>query len=1165
MRTARLNALRTQLESPNLNDRDRGILQAQLDDMKAHPFETNELGSDVNALKAPKPTLSREEAEANVEKRKEARTARFTGGELPTEAPGTEEPPFRLETDKVGVRWAVQGTGPDEVRVSIPKGVAVDSIQEYATEKLAEQTEAQRTIREAPQPTETTHVTERELPDGTIVHTQEGTSEVHQLERELIARGRITEEDIPRLRRAALDRAPQYRGQEYYEAALRKYLSEPAELPTEAPSLMEKAPPGGFTEADKVPRIYRKTAEPDYEKEPLTQEEYGRVVGMKALQSPEMAQHFPTYEELRDAMPGRRSDENLSDVARRVMHENAESGTLPPEQEVPSDVEPTESGLGTEQQPVGAAGEGPLEEVAPEDARGAGEERGTPPEGGGGRGADAERLAGRGEQPRGGSPGGLGTGEGEISVPAERGGRTSPGREPGQHVTGNRAGNDYRITDRDAIGTGGERTKYRANVAAIRTLKQIEREGRLATPEEQQILVKYVGWGGIAPNQLFNSDTKGGKNWADEYNEIKELLSDEEYTRARASTTNAHYTSVPVVKGMWDGIRRLGFRDGKLLEPSAGIGHFIGLEPGDLANATQRTAVELDQLSGRILKQLYQSADVRIQNYGDFKAPNDTYDIAMGNVPFGKIIVNDPDYNKHKLSIHNYFITKTLDKLRPGGIAALITSSHTLDSMENKHRALFANRADLIGAIRLPNTAFKGNAGTEVTTDILFFKKREPGEKYAGEPFQNRQEITSPEGHQIPVNEYFAKHPEMMLGDMELAGTMRRAGEPTLLPRADENLADALGKAVARLPEDVMGERKIPDSVTAEATADAVPDYKEVKPYGLTIKNGRVYRRIGDAIQHEPDFPKKNIQTLKEMLDVRDATRELLQAEAKDRPQSQLADLRRRLNNSYDKFVKKNGIIHSQRNEKAMHADPDLPFLLSLEDYDKDTKTATKAAIFRQRVVNPTPTITAADNAKDAMLVSLAEKGRLDFDRMAELTGKPTTELQNDLKSQGLVFQAPDGHWETADRYLSGNVRKKLAEAEAAAAEKEEFRPNVEALRSVIPEDVPPSKIFLKLGSPWIPNRVLKSFVSHILGSPERGIELLHDDQNATYDLGVHYGIDPVKNRTQWGTAKASAEWLLQQGLNLRAPTIYEPGDEPNKRVVNPTETAAAEQKLNDL
>jgi N12 class adenine-specific DNA methylase len=836
-----------------------------------------------------------------------------------------------------------------------------------------------------------------------------------------------------------------------------------------------------------------------------------------------------------------------------------ESGTLPTEEEVPADEQPTEPGERIEQQSVGGASESPLEEIPPEDARGTGEERGTAPESGGSGGADAERLAGRDQQSRSGPPERVGGGEGEVSVPAAR------TRQPAQHITGSRAGHDYRITERDHLGSGGERTKYRANISAIRTLKQLESEGRLATPEEQQTLVKYTGWGGIASNQLFNSDTKGGKNWSDEYEELRGLLSDDEYKRARASTVNAHYTSAPVVGAIWDALRHLGFREGAMLEPSAGIGHFLGLEPGDLADATRRSAVELDPVSGRILKQLYQSADVRIQSFGDFRVPNDTYDIAVGNVPFGKIIVNDPGYNKHKLSIHNYFILKTLDKLRPGGVAALITSAHTLDSQEKKQRELFANRADLIGAIRLPNNAFKGNAGTEVTTDILFFRKREPGEKYAGEPFQDRQEITSGEGHQIPINEYFAKHPEMMLGNMELAGTMRRAGEPALIARPDEDLKEALTRAVAKLPEGAFVPRQAPDGLTTEASADAIPDYKEVKPYGLTVKNGKVYRRIGDAIQHEPDFPKKQIQTLKEMLGVRDVARELLQAEAKDRSTKELADLRRRLNNSYDKFRQKNGIIHSPKNERAMHADPDLPLLLSLEDYDKDTKTANKAAIFRQRVVNPTPTVTAADNAKDAMMVSLGEKGRLDFDRMAELTGKPAAELQADLKAQGLVFEDPSGHWETADRYLSGNVRKKLAAAEAAAQEDDKFRPNVEALQAVIPETVSPSKIFMKLGSPWIPDHVMKDFVGHILGLQSvRDVKLYHDDIGATYDLTVPYGVDPVLNRTRWGTARASAEWLLQQGLNLKAPTIYDPLPD-NKRVVNPKETAAAEQKLNDL
>jgi N12 class adenine-specific DNA methylase len=846
----------------------------------------------------------------------------------------------------------------------------------------------------------------------------------------------------------------------------------------------------------------------------------------------------------------------------------SESDTLPVERK-----EATDESSGAEQpaeerderKPVGEGSGEPLGEVLPEDVRGT-EERGLASgESDRGGGTDTERPLEDGERRGTGLPKRVGSGEGEIPLSTERTGRGGPGTEPGQLTAGARAGNDYRITERDNLGIGGERTKYRANVAAIRTLKQIERDGRIATPEEQQILVKYVGWGGIASNQLFNSDTEGGKHWADEYKDLKALLTPEEYTRARASTTNAHYTSLPVVRAMWDALQRLGFKDGSMLEPSAGIGHFLGLEPSELSVNTRRTAVELDPLSGRIMRQLYQSADVRIQNFGDFNAPNDTYDIAVGNVPFGKIIVNDSAYNKHKLSIHNYFILKTLDKLRPGGVAALITSAHTLDAADSKHLKLFQSRADLVGAIRLPNNAFKGNAGTEVTTDIIFFRKRLEGEDVAGKEFQKQKEITNDKGEKLHINEYFSDHPEMMMGQMELAGTMRRAGEPALIARPGQDINTELAKAIEKLPANVLTWRP-PESTAIEASADSIPEFRELKQYGLAIKNGKVFRRIGDATQQELDFPKKYVNTLKDMLTLRDAARELLQAEVKDRPVGQLSDLRKRLNNSYDRFVEKHGIVHNPRNEKAMSADPDLPLLLSLENYDKSKKQAEKATIFTKRVVNPVRVVTSATNAKDAMLVSLADKGRLDFDHMAQLTGKPAEELQSELKEAGLVFHTPDGHWETSDMYLSGNVRRKLVEAQTAAVQNEEFKANAEALRAVIPADVPPSRIYLRLGATWLPKQVVKDFITETLGvGSQRNITLEHNVRQATWDLALSdYHVDSVKNSDTWGTSRASATWLISQGLNQRTPVIYDNGPNDTK-VVNQKETTAAQDKLESL
>ncbi len=758
----------------------------------------------------------------------------------------------------------------------------------------------------------------------------------------------------------------------------------------------------------------------------------------------------------------------------------------------------------------------------------------------------------------------MGSGEGEVSVPSDRGGRTDPGPKPGQLTTGNRPQNDYRITEADAIGSGGERTKYGANVAAIRLLKQLELEGRLATPEEQQTLVKYVGWGGIAPNQLFNERTQGGKQWADQYQEIKSLLTPDEYNRARASTTNAHYTSAPVVSAIWDALQRMGFTEGKMLEPGAGIGGFLGLMPPELSANTCKTAVELDPVSGRIMQQLYQSADVRVQDFADFKAPNNSFDVVVGNVPFGAAKMYDPAY-KDRLSIHNYFIVKSLDKLRPGGIAALITSHHTLDAIDPAAKKLIRDRADLLGAIRLPNTAFKGNARTEVTTDVLFFRKREPDEPMGGKPFSSLKEITSPKGSKLKINEYFAEHPDMMLGDMELAGTMRAASEPALIPRTGQDLSAELQKAIGKLPENALKPRAVPESATDEATADSIPDFRETKEYGLAIKSGKVFRRVGNAMEEMPDYPKSTVSALKEMLGLRDTARELLQAEARDLSQTQLDDLRRRLNANYDRFTKKNGLIHSLRNEKAMHLDPDRPLLLSLENYDKKTRTATKADIFNKRVISPVRTIERADTPKDAMLVSLAEKGRLDFNRMADLTGKSVEEIEADLKSDGLAFHSPDGHWEPADVYLSGNVRKKLAEASEAARTNEEFKPNVEALRAVIPEDLPPSQISVRLGASWIPRDVVRDFIAHVLDAPfpER-IKVGHIESKGLWTLSGHGFAPSTDSQLKWGTKRRSPLDIIEDGLNQRVPVVWD-ADASGKKSINLPETEAAKEKLSQL
>jgi N12 class adenine-specific DNA methylase len=825
-----------------------------------------------------------------------------------------------------------------------------------------------------------------------------------------------------------------------------------------------------------------------------------------------------------------------------------ESATLP-EGEEPT-YEPAIESLGD-------SGERALEEVPSEATSRASGEGPARPEGGEGGTADTGRIGRTPERGNELRPS-LGVGEGKVPVSAERGGRAETGR--GQRISpAATAGNDYRITDADQIGEGGERTKYADNVAAIRTLKQIELDGRQATPEEQSKLVKYVGWGGLS--QVFSDPYS--RKWGDEYQELKDLLTDEEYEAARASTPNAHYTSLPVVRGIWDAVRRLGFSEGRLLEPSAGVGHFLGLMPDDFP--ARRTAIELDNLTGRILKQLYQTADVRIQGFEKFRIPNGFFDLAVGNVPFGDYKVHDPDYAAHRLNIHNYFILKTLDKLRPNGVAALITSSYTLDSSSDKARKLFADRADLVGAIRLPNNAFKGNAGTEVTTDVLFFRKRAEDEKPSGEKFLDVGTIKDSKGKELPLNEYFIAHPEMMLGKMERAGTMYSSGEPALIPRPGQDLAAELAKAIAKLPEKIMGAAPTPEAATIEAAAEGIPEYGDTKPGGLKIKSGKVYRRAGETLQLESGFPKSAYPRLKDMLRLRDAERELLTAELNDRPTRELSDLRGRLNRFYDGFVQKHGYLHSRANLRAMPQDPDLPFLLALEDYDPKEKKAAKADIFTKRTVAPRKPVEHVETAKEAMLVSLAEKGRLDFDHMAQITGRTQEELQDDLRADGLVFHSPEGHWETSDSYLSGNVRKKLAEAQSAVEADPAFRENVEALERVQPKDLTPGEIGARLGAPWVPADEVEGFVRHILGDPHADVTVRHVESEGLWTVSAFAPVGRYAGAQQrWGTARVNPVDLIDLALNQRAPVIYDKGPD-DTRVINESETLAAKEKAEEL
>lgn len=854
---------------------------------------------------------------------------------------------------------------------------------------------------------------------------------------------------------------------------------------------------------------------------------------------------------------------DLRDKINRALTEKPKAGNpLAPEGEK-STLKPNESQPESATGQLGAASRPALERVSSEPVSPTEVNREAGRSGAERLESNAERPGEHGAEGRDALRRGVGSGEGTVPVPAEREGRAESRREPGQLTRPGQSGLDYRITPEDHIGEGSPRQKFNNNVSAIKSLRTIESEGRNATAAEQQALVKYVGWGGLP--QAFNLEhAKFGKEAAD----LKELLTPAEYRSARASTKNAHYTSPQVIQSVWDAIRRLGFRAGRMLEPSAGVGHFIGMMPADLSVNSAKTAVELDSLTGRLLRQLYQTADTRIQGFEKFDEPDGTYDLAVSNVPFGDYKVHDIKYNKDNLSIHNYFIAKMLDKVRPGGVAAIITSHHTLDALDSSARKVFQDKGgDLLGAIRLPGGAFKKNAGTDVTTDILFFKKRGEGEAPGGEDFLKTAELKDEKtGQPITVNEYFAKHPDMMLGKMALEGSMYRENEPTLVAHEGKDLQQLMKEAVSKLPENKFDEATAPRSTTLEASDPGVPRVGEMKPYGYAVKDGKVYQKVDGKVQ-EREMPSSTVQRVKGMLQLRDATREMLHAELADRPATEQRDLRARLNRFYDAFTKKHGFLNSAPNMRALKDDPDLPFLLSLEKYDKEKNAAAKSDIFFKSVVSPRRPVESVKTPKEALLVSLNEKGRLDTDHMGKLLGVPPAEVEKSLLEDGLAFKNPQGFLETKDSYLSGNVRQKLRDATAANKDGS-FKANVEALKAVQPKDLEPHEINVALGAPWIPPETVGEFVNHLLQrdnySYRARTKVTHVASQGAWDLD-YSGFDRgVASTQEWGTRRASAIKLLNDMLNQQMTQVFDYG--PNKeRIFNEAETLAANEKRNKI
>ena len=695
--------------------------------------------------------------------------------------------------------------------------------------------------------------------------------------------------------------------------------------------------------------------------------------------------------------------------------------------------------------------------------------------------------------------------------------------------------------------------KFRQNVEAIRTLEKIEGENRIATPEEQEILAKYVGWGGLA--DAFD-ETK--TNWASEYQELKSLLSAEEYDSARESTLNAHYTSPVIIKAIYDAMERMGFSKGNILEPAMGIGNFFSMLPEKMQES-RLYGVELDGITGRIARQLYPNADVKITGFEKTDYPNDFFDVAIGNVPFGQYKVADRAYDKHNFLIHDYFFAKALDKVRPGGVVAFVTSKGTMDKKSPEVRKYLAQRAELLGAIRLPNTAFKENAGTEVTSDILFLKKRdrvidiEPDWVHLCE---------NEDG--IAMNQYFADHPEMIMGKMEMVSG-QFGMEATCTPDTTISLSKQLEKAISHI-EGSIDEVEF-DELDDELAREAIPADPGVKNYSYTIVDERVYYRE-NSIMKPVDVSETMEQRMKGMVQIRDCTQELIDYQLNEYPEDMIKSKQAELNELYDAFSKKYGLINSQTNKRAFNQDSSYCLLCSLEKLDDEGNFKGKADMFSKRTIKKAEVVTSVDTASEALAVSLGERARVDLTYMSELTGKSEEEVAKELAR--VIFQNPvTEKWETADEYLSGNVREKLATARVFAENRPEFAINVTALEGVQPKELDASEIEVRIGATWIEPKYIEDFMRETFETPDYLF-----DRNL---VGVQYsdvtGQWNVKGKNAdrgnslvnmtYGTSRANAYRILEDSLNLRDTRIFDTIEEDGKekRVLNKKETMLASQK----
>ena len=719
---------------------------------------------------------------------------------------------------------------------------------------------------------------------------------------------------------------------------------------------------------------------------------------------------------------------------------------------------------------------------------------------------------------------------------------------------------NFRILD-DDLGKGGPKEKFWRNIKAIATLKQIEQENRYATPEEQHILSQYVGWGGVA--DAFDPDKPA---WAAEYAELKELLTQEEYEAARASTLNAHYTSPTVIRAIYDAVEQMGFLTGNILEPSCGVGNFFGMLPESMAGS-RLYGVELDSISGRIARQLYPKADITVAGF-ETTDRRDFYDLAIGNVPFGQYQVNDKAYNKLGFNIHNYFFAKSLDQVRPGGVVAFVTSRYTMDAKDSTVRRYLAQRAELLGAIRLPNNAFRANAGTDVVSDILFLQKRDRPLDIAPDWTQTGR---TEEG--FTVNQYFLDHPEMVLGRSTAESTQYGKQDYTVVPIEGLELADQLHDAVQHI-HGTYQEAALPELGEGEAIDTSIPADPNVKNYSYAIVDGAVYFRENSRMVR-PDLNATAEARVKGLVGLRDCVQQLIDLEmdaaAPDADiRAQMAELNRR----YDDFSEKYGLINDRANRLAFADDSSYYLLCALEVLDEDGRLERKADMFTKRTIKPHEAVTTVDTASEALAVSISEKACVDMAYMEQLTGKTGEELADELR--GVIFRVPgqtepDGtpHYVTADEYLSGNVRRKLRQAQRAAEQDPAFAVNVEALTAAQPKDLDASEIEVRLGATWIDKEYIQQFMYETFDTPfylQRSIEVHYTPFTAEWQISGKnvVGQNNVAAYSTYGTGRANAYKILEDSLNLRDVRIYdtvEDADGKERRVLNAKETTLAAQK----